>query len=545
MGKLKVKVKNFKNSLRQNGIKTEVRRLNNLIKTGKTVPFAYDEWILLNEPNEKEIANQENYKTPLNTKFLIFVDDKKSLGKQTYKNYEVSGYDNDIAKKIKSTKNDYCIFIGKDIELQNFALYEILRFIEMNECNVIYTDNDFIQDGKRVNPVFKPHYAYDNILSKNYFDNLIIVKTNFLIQNIELLENLNNDELIYNLILRLITKTKRIMHIDKIIYHKLSNHISTEAQKNIIKEYLNNSNIEYDDVLDGEFEGQYKINYKIKNKDLISIIIPNMDHIVDLQKCLDSIKKSTYKNYEVIIVENNSKDDRTFRFYEQIKSEKIKVEELKISEFNYSRIVNFGVSKSSGKYVVMLNNDIELLSPDWLEQMLMYVQRKDVGICGARLYFPDDTIQHAGVTLGVRGLAGHRYRLVNKNDFSKEDSISYVQDLTAVTAACFMVSREDWDKVVGFDEKLAVAFNDVDFCLKIRKEKKLVVYNPFVQAYHYESKSRGEDTENKEKQKRFEREYNIFVNRWGKTIAKGDPYFSVNYRLDTDIPTINYNKRRI
>jgi len=172
----------------------------------------------------------------------------------------------------------------------------------------------------------------------------------------------------------------------------------------------------------------------------------------------------------------------------------------------------------------------------------MYVQFDNVGICGALLYFDDNSIQHAGVTIGIRGLAGHRYRELRKEDFSGDDNVSYVQDLSAVTAACFMVKRSDYEKVLGFDERLAVAFNDVDFCLKIRKEKKLIVYNPFVECYHYESKSRGEDTTDKKKQDRFAREYAIFVNRWRKTIDKKDPYFNVNYRLDTDIPKINYNK---
>ena len=215
---------------------------------------------------------------------------------------------------------------------------------------------------------------------------------------------------------------------------------------------------------------------------------------------------------------------------------------MDIRGFNYSKIVNYGVEHSNGKYIVMLNNDIEILTPNWLEEMIMYVQKENVGICGARLYFDDDTIQHAGVTIGIRGLAGHRYREFEKSKFSDKDSISYIQDLSAVTAACFMVKKEDYEKVLGFDEKLAVAFNDVDFCLKIRKLGKYVVYNPFVEAYHYESKSRGEDTENKEKQERFAREYSIFVKRWWKTIGKGDPYFNINYRLDTDIPKINYNK---
>ena len=258
---------------------------------------------------------------------------------------------------------------------------------------------------------------------------------------------------------------------------------------------------------------------------------------------VDSILKSTYTNYEIVIVENNSKKQETFDYYNEIsKNPKIKIIKMDINGFNYSKIVNYGVAHSDGKYIIMLNNDIEIINPKWIEEMLMYVQKENVGICGARLYFDDDSIQHAGVTIGIRGLAGHRYREFEKSKFSNKDDISYVQDLSAVTAACFMVKKSDYERVLGFDEKLAVAFNDVDFCLKIRKLGKTIVYNPFVEAYHYESKSRGEDTENKEKQERFAREYSIFVKRWWRTIGKGDPYFNINYRLDTDIPQINYNK---
>ena len=294
----------------------------------------------------------------------------------------------------------------------------------------------------------------------------------------------------------------------------------------------------------GRFKGQYKINYKIKGNPLISLVIPNMDHIEDLDKLLKSLEKSTYSNYEAIIVENNSKNKETFEYYDKIiqKDKRIKVFKYDINYFNYSAIVNYGVECSNGEYVVMLNNDIEFITTDWMEQMLMYAQRPDVGICGAKLYFPDKTIQHAGVTIGTRGLAGHRNREISEKDFKKDDYINIVQDLSAVTAACFMTRKQLYIDMLGFDEKLAVAFNDVDFCLKVRTAKYLIVYNPFVEAYHYESKSRGEDTENSEKQKRFAKEYELFVKRWSKVIAKGDPYYNRNYRLDTDLPKINYNK---
>ncbi len=549
MNKLIIKAKNFRQSIRQNGMKTEVRRLKNYIKYRKTVLNAYEEWQLLNEPNKEEIEEQKKYEPLLDTKFTIITskdNENIDISNQTYENYSIQFFDADkYLENIKKLRSDYCIFIAKGIEMLPFALYDIERFIEYNECNLIYADNDYLIDGKRENPNFKPHFAYDNILSKNYFGNFIIIKTKFLQENENILENLSKTEPIYNIILNTITKTNRIMHIDKILYSVKEEKIDEEEQIDIIKRYLEKNNIKYDRVRKGKFEGQYKIDYTIKENAKISIVIPNMDHIEDLEKAINSILKSSYKNYEIVVVENNSKNQETFEYYEKIKKQdaRIKVIKMEIKEFNYSKIVNFGVENSEGEYIVLLNNDIEVITNDWLEQMLMYVQRKSVGICGAKLYFNDRSIQHAGVTIGIRGLAGHKYREIEESDFTKNDSINYVQDLSAVTAACFMVKKDLYNKLLGFDEKLAVAFNDVDFCLKVRKEKLLIVYNPFVELYHYESKSRGQD-DSPEKQKRFAKEYELFVKRWRRTIAKGDPYYNINYRLDVDVPTINYNKRR-
>lgn len=545
MGKFKEKFNNFKESIRQNGIKTEIRRLKNYIKYKKTVFDEYEEWQLLNEVNEKKIP-----KANFNTKFLVLLNDEKNkdnIPEQIYKKYNVEVVNTcDYYKKIKESESDFCIFIGNEIKLLPFTLYEIAKFIEYNECNLIYADHDYLDENqKRCNPIFKPHFAYDNILSKNYFDNLLVVKTKFLLENDNILDKISEDETIYDLILRSISKTDRIMHIDKILFSKYKDIVNEDEQIRIIKNYLDNNNIEYTNIIKGKFEGQYKINYKIDGNPLVSIVIPNMDHIDDLDKAIQSILKSSYQNYEIIVVENNSKNQDTFDYYEKIinQDKRIKIEKMTINKFNYSEIVNYGVKKSQGEYILLLNNDIEVISTDWIEQMLMYTQREDVGICGVKLYFPDRSIQHAGVTIGIRGLAGHKYREVTEEQYTKYDGINYVQDLSAVTAACFMTKRDVYDKVLGFDEKLAVAFNDVDYCLKIRKEKLLIVYNPFAELYHYESKSRGLD-DSKEKQKRFAKEYELFVKRWKKTIAKSDPYYSLNYRLDTDIPTINYNKIR-
>ena len=322
MNKLIIKAKNFRQSIRQNGMKTEVRRLKNYIKYRKTVLNAYEEWQLLNEPNKEEIEEQKKYEPLLDTKFTIITskdNENIDISNQTYENYSIQFFDADkYLENIKKLRSDYCIFIAKGIEMLPFALYDIERFIEYNECNLIYADNDYLIDGKRENPNFKPHFAYDNILSKNYFGNFIIIKTKFLQENENILENLSKIEPIYNIILNTITKTNRIMHIDKILYSVKEEKIDEEEQIDIIKRYLEKNNIKYDRVRKGKFEGQYKIDYTIKENAKISIVIPNMDHIEDLEKAINSILKSSYKNYEIVVVENNSKNQETFEYYEKI-----------------------------------------------------------------------------------------------------------------------------------------------------------------------------------------------------------------------------------
>lgn len=532
--------------IKNNGFKGLGTIIINKIRFGKVVLDEYATWIANNEPNTAELENEKKYESCQNLKFDIICpnDEKliKSIENQTYKKYNVYEFKKE---RILNSKSDYLIFLGNNIELAQFALYEIVKSIEYRDSILIYSDNDKLIDEKRTEPHFKPGFARDTILSQNYIGQFIAVKTDFIKIHQDILNNLNKN-IIYDIILQISEKTRKIEHIQKILYHETieNRKIDVEDEKQIIAKHLKRMNLEYDNIKDGRFEGQYKINYKIKGNPLVSLVVPNMDHIQDLSKLLKSLEKSTYSNYEVIIVENNSKNKETFEYYEKISKQdnRIKVCKFDINYFNYSAIVNYGVECSNGEYIVMLNNDIEFITEDWIEQLLMYAQRPDVGICGAKLYFPDRSIQHAGVTLGTRGLAGHRCREVQEKDFKKDDYINIVQDLSAVTAACFMVRKQLYIDMLGFDEKLAVAFNDVDFCMKIRTAKYLIVYNPFVEAYHYESKSRGEDTENTEKQKRFAKEYELFVKRWSKVIAKGDPYYNKNYRLDTDLPKINYNK---
>ena len=286
---------------------------------------------------------------------------------------------------------------------------------------------------------------------------------------------------------------------------------------------------EYAEVLPELDRGFYRVRYKMQGNPKISILIPNKDHIKDLEKCLESISRSDYKNYEIIIIENNSEKAETFAYYKTIESDHIRILRWD-GPFNYSAINNYAVSETDGEYLVLLNNDTEVIGKDWLEEMLANCQRKEVGIVGAKLYYPGGQVQHAGVIVGIRGIAGNMFRGLPKGYSGYLHKASTQQDLSAVTAACMMVKRSVYEEVGGFEERLAVAFNDIDFCLKVRRCGYLVVYDPYVELYHYESRSRGAE-DNEEKIRRYQCEIDYVRRTWSEIMEKGDPMYNPNLTL--------------
>ena len=356
----------------------------------------------------------------------------------------------------------------------------------------------------------------------------------------------------YDLILRATENANRIIHIPKILYHWRMNENSValsadakpyayEAAKKVIEAHLKRKNIDAT-VSDSPIKGLYRVTYKIKGNPKVSIIIPNKDHIKELKQCLESMKKTAYENHEIIIVENNSEKKETFEYYDEIKkNEKIKIVTYTEKGFNYSKINNFGVENAIGQYIVLLNNDTEILTGEWLSEMLGTCQREDVGIVGAKLLYPNNTIQHAGVVLNFTGVAGHVNLGVPHNNPGYMGRTMIQQNFTAVTGACLMISKDDYMRVGGLDEDLPVAYNDIDLCLKLRNEGKLVVYNPYSLLYHYESKSRGYEV-TEEKQKRLEEDTKKLKDKWPEFFAKPDPYFNINFRQDAPQMRVNPNK---
>ena len=282
----------------------------------------------------------------------------------------------------------------------------------------------------------------------------------------------------------------------------------------------------------GPFYGMYRTRYRWKEQPLVSIIIPNKDHIADLRKCMDSVEeRSTYRNYEFVIVENNSTEEETFAYYDSIKERENVTVLYYEGEFNFSLINNFGAEKARGEYLLLMNNDTEMLEPDGIREMLDVCMRPDVGIVGARLFYEDDTIQHAGVILGFGGVAGHAFIGLDREANGYFSRILCTQDLSAVTAACMMVKRTVFEAVGGLEEQFRVAFNDIDFCMKVRRAGMLVVYQPYATFYHYESKSRGQENSAK-KVARFNQEVELFQKRWTEALEQGDPYYNPNLSLE-------------
>ena len=339
--------------------------------------------------------------------------------------------------------------------------------------------------------------------------------------------------------LRLTEQAERIVHIPKILYYWRAHRGSTaeavgakpyvtEAGKKAVAEHLKRTGLE-GEVLDGPVPSIYRVRYALREQPLVSILIPNKDHREDLKRCVDSIReKTTYPNYEIIIIENNSTEPETFAYYGELeKDSAIRVVRWP-GPFNFSAINNEGFRAAKGEQILLLNNDTEVLSPDWLQEMLMYAQREDVGAVGAKLYYPDGTIQHAGIGLGIKMLAGHYHRGFPKENPGYAGRLVYAQDMSAVTAACMMIPRKVYEEMDGMDESFSVVFNDVDLCLRIRASGRLVVWTPWAELVHYESKSRGPDEDTPEKKAFFLRETNRFQRKWNRELTAGDPYYNVN-----------------
>lgn len=447
---------------------------------------------------------------------------------------------------IRMATGEYIALFDHDDLLHPSALYEVMRAICEHGADFIYTDENTFSEEPRdaYNPHFKPDFSPDTLRSYNYICHLSVFSRE-LLDSVGYFRSEYDGSQDYDLILRLTEKAKRVFHIRKILYywraHKNSvaqdvgaKPYTVTAAKKALAAHLERCGLK-GEVLDSSVPTTYHIKYEIDGNPLISAIIPNKDHTDDLDICLKSLyEKSSYKNFEVIIVENNSTEKETFEYYEALTKKHGNIKIVKWEgKFNYSAINNFGVNYAKGEYILLLNNDVEIINGSCLEEMLMFAQRKDVGAVGAKLYYSDDTVQHAGVILGLGGTAGHAHKHFGRSHPGYMARASIAQNLTACTAACLMMRRDVFDEVGGLDESFEVAFNDIDLCMKIREKGYLVVFTPYAELYHYESKSRGNDS-TPEKLERFRGEIDRFKEKWQKQLDDGDPYYNPNLTLTRD-----------
>lgn len=575
---------------RQHGLKKFLYRVTEkLMRKGPELED-YNKWIYLHLRSEEELTVQRNTTLRRQLKFSVVVPLYKtpkpylmemiaSIEKQTYTNWELclsdgSGIDSELRELLEElSQNDnriryqgseiplgiskntnaaismasgeYIVLLDHDDLLTEDALFENASALDADDkIDVLYSDEDKVtMDGKRFfSPHFKSDFNIDLLRSMNYISHLFVVKRE-LVQIVGKIRSEYDGAQDYDFILRCIEKADKVHHIPRILYHWRSHVESTsedpesklyafEAGRRAIEDHYARVGISAK-VSHGPFYGLYRSDYILTEEPLISIVIPNKDHTEDLDKCIRSIEeKSSYRNFEYIIVENNSTEDDTFEYYDTLQKNNPRARVVNYEGiFNYSLINNFGVGFAKGEYLLLLNNDTEVINPDCLKEMLGYCMREDVGIVGARLYYEDDTIQHAGVVMGFGGIAGHAFIGQSKYDNGYFSRIICAQDYSAVTAACMMTKRSIFDRVGGLSPELRIAFNDIDYCMKVRSLGKLVVYNPYAELYHYESKSRGiEDTP--EKIKRFNGEINTFYGKWKEVLIQGDPYYNKNLTLE-------------
>ncbi|MDO5701838.1 MAG: glycosyltransferase family 2 protein [Lachnospiraceae bacterium] len=442
---------------------------------------------------------------------------------------------------IEASRGSIIAFLDHDDLIEPDALYEIASATALG-ADMIYTDEDKITgDGQKYfQPHFKPSFNPDLLRSNNYITHFLAVKRD-LIMRAGAFKNEMNGAQDYDFILRCSEKAEKIVRIPRILYHWRTHEASTadnpmskmyayEAGRRALQEHLGRCGEEGTVELLQDF-GFYRIHYPLKGTPTVSVIIPNKDQQEALESCVRSLMGTGYPSLEIIIVENGSTEKKTFDYYRRISGTPgVKIVRWK-DGFNYSAINNYGVRYATGDFLLFLNNDVRGdISPDWLTEMLGVIMRPGIGAVGARLYYPDGRIQSAGIVIGMGGVAGSMFVDLPRGRTGYMHKAAIMQDMSAVTAACMMMRKEVFLKAGGFEEKLAVAFNDVDLCLRVGEMGYRIVYDPFAELYHDESRSRGaEDTP--EKVRRFQSEIEFMRTRWTELLKDGDPYYNPNMSL--------------
>lgn len=440
-------------------------------------------------------------------------------------------------------KGEFMGLLDHDDLLAPNALYEIVKALQDHpEADALYTDEDKVTTelDEYFQPHLKPDFNLDLLRSNNYICHFFVVRRSIVEKAGGFRKEFDGAQ-DYDFIFRCTENAREVLHVPEILYHWRTHKASTadnpaskmyafEAGKRAIEANLERTGTK-GIVSHTRDLGFYRVKYPVQGNPLVSVIIPNKDEKETLQTCLEMLEKNTsYQNFEIIIIENNSTTDEIFKYYKEL-SKDPRIHLLRWGkEFNYSAINNFGVAHAKGEYLLFLNNDVKAINPDWMEEMLGVCQRPEVGGVGAKLIYPDNTIQHAGCVIGMGGIAGHMFVDMPADRTGYLHKASLLQDMSAVTAACLMMKKNVFEEAGGFTEDLAVAFNDVDLCLKVRKNDHLIVYDPYARLYHMESKTRGAE-DSKEKIRRFQTEIEYMRCHWLDILKNGDPYYNKNLSL--------------
>ncbi|MDD2224797.1 MAG: glycosyltransferase family 2 protein [Candidatus Shapirobacteria bacterium] len=440
---------------------------------------------------------------------------------------------------LKIATGEYISLLDNDDEIAPQALFKIIQLLNQSpEADLIYSDEDKLEiNGQFTDPSFKPNWSPDLFLSTNYLCHLTTIRKSLVDAVNGFTKGLEGAQ-DYDLILKIIEKTKNIFHISDILYHWRKIPGSTaaiystksyayQASVKSLEDHLKRTKTK-GFITNGLQEGTFRVVYQT-NKPLISIIIPTKDKIKYLKKCVESIiKKSTYKKYEIIIVDTNSTDQKTFNYYQKLKNNpKIKILSWN-QKFNFSDVNNYATKNCQGEYLIFLNNDTEVITPDWIESMLQLAQNKNIGAVGCKLLYQNKNIQHAGVILGLGGIANHNfYRMPDEisQPFPMLNSKDVIRNFSAVTGACLMINKNKFLSVSGFDSKLKIAYNDIDLCLKLNQKGYRTVYTPFAKLYHHESISISKNRD----ENQFQKEQTIMTKRW-ENIITNDPFYNLNLK---------------
>ena len=478
---------------------------------------------------------QENY---------LEYKDKISF-KKLDQNYGISDNTN---KAFEMATGDYICVYDHDDMLELDCLYEIVKNLQEYRYDVLYTDEDKFDDAKKEydDPNFKPDFSEDLLRSHNYITHLFVVNKK-IVDEVGYYNSQFDGSQDYDYTFRCIEKANRVYHIPRVLYHwrmhpesmaqdPESKMYCYDAGKRAIEAHYQRMGVEATvELMPKPLYGFYHTTYSTKDNPLVSVLIPNYNHKDILKTCIDSLYNvNEYQNFEIVIVENNSTEQEIFNYYDELQKEHDNIRVITYKgEFNYSKINNFGMKYTKGDYVLLLNNDTEIISPNALSGMVGCILRPEVGAVGAKLLYEDDTVQHAGIVVGFIGYASHVNHGLEKDECGYMDTSRVNCNYSAVTAACMMVKKSVFEEVGGFDESFVVACNDVDLCLKICQKRKLVVFNAFSLWHHYESKSRGYDDDNQEKAWRFDREIEKFQMKWKDVLENGDPYYNKNWNLQS------------